>query len=43
MHSHMYEMYDLYDLCDLAHGGGWEPFSLHDLPHVSWVGSVVYR
>ena len=22
---------------------GWEPYNLHDLGHVSWVGSVLYR
>ena len=24
-------IHDLYDLYDLAHVGGWEPYSLHDL------------
>ena len=24
-------------------GGGWKPYNLHDLAHVSWVGSVLYR
>ena len=36
-------MYDLYDLYDLAHVVGWEPYNLHDLGHVSWVGSVLNR
>ena len=37
-------LYDLYDLYDLAHVAGWdEPYNLHDLGHVSWVGSVLYR
>ncbi|CAM9942637.1 unnamed protein product, partial [Laminaria digitata] len=27
----------------LAHVAGWEPYNLHDLTHVSWVGSVLYR
>ena len=31
------------DLYDLAHVTGWDPYSLHDLGHVSWVGSVLYR
>ena len=31
---------DLYDLYDPAHVGGWEPHSLHDLAHFSWVGPV---
>ena len=22
---------------------GWKPYDLHDLVHVSWVGSVLYR
>ena len=30
------------DLHDLAHGSEWEPYSLHDLAHVSWVVSVLY-
>ena len=45
---------DLYDLFllddldrlvyDLAHVAFvWEPYNLHDLAHVSWVGSVLYR
>ena len=37
------DLYDLYDLYDLAHVAGWEPYNLHDLGHVSWVGSVLYR
>ena len=28
---------------DLAHVAGWDPYSLHDLAHVSWVGSVLHR
>ena len=28
-------------LYDLAHVSGWEPYSLHDLGHVSRVGSVL--
>ena len=28
---------------DLAHAAGWEPYILHDLTHVSWVRSVLYR
>ena len=39
----LYNLYDLYDLYDLAHVSGWEPQKLHDLGHVSWVGSVLYR
>ena len=30
-------------LYDLVHVAGWEPCILHDLAHVSWVGSVLYR
>ena len=26
---------------DLAHGSGWEPYDLHDLVCVSWVGCVL--
>ena len=49
----MYDLYDLYDLhlpgradlfpvlYDLAHVAGWEPYSLHELANVSWVGSVL--
>ena len=37
------DVYDLYDLYDLAHAAGWEPYSLHYLARVSWVGSVLYR
>ena len=33
----------IHDLYDLAHVAGWEPFNLHDLAHVSWVGSVSHR
>ena len=29
-------------LYDLAHVAGWEPYNLHDLGRVSWVGSVPY-
>ena len=29
------------DLYDPAHIAGWEPYKLHDLGHVSWVGSVL--
>ena len=29
------------DLSDLPRVPGWEPCSLHDLRHVSWVGSVL--
>ena len=32
---------DLYDLYDPAHVAGWEPYTLHDLAHVSLVGSVL--
>ena len=28
---------------DLAHVAGWEPYDAHNLGHVSWVGSVLYR
>ena len=28
-------------LCDLAHVAAWEPHNMHDLAHVSWVGSVL--
>ena len=31
------------DLQHLAHVAGWEPYNLHDLARVSWVGSVPYR
>ena len=34
-------MYDVYDLYDLANVAGWEPCNLHDLGHLSWVGSVL--
>lgn len=27
----------------VARFGGWEPYNLHDLAHVSWVESVLYR
>ena len=37
------DLYDLYDLYDLAHVAGWEPYNLHDLGHVSWVGIVLHR
>ena len=37
---HIPDLYDLYDLYDPAHVGGWEPHSLHDLTHFSWVGPV---
>ena len=30
------------DLYGLAHVIGWEPYDLHDLMHVSWVGSVLF-
>ena len=33
---------DLYDLYDLARVAGWEPYDLHDLGHVSLVGSALY-
>ena len=36
-------LYDLYDLYDLAHIAGWYWYNLHDVAHVSWVGSVLYR
>ena len=39
----MYDLYDQYDLYDLAQLAGWEPYIVHDLEHVSWVGSVLYR
>ena len=40
----LYYLYDLYDLYDIAHVAGWDPYSLlHDLAHISWVGSVLYR
>ena len=39
----LYDMYELYDLYDLAHVAGWKPYNLHDLGHISWVGSVLYR
>ena len=29
------------DKYDLAHETGWEPYSLHDIGHVSWFGSVL--
>ena len=32
------DLYDLYDLYDLAHVAAWEPYNLHDLARVSWVG-----
>ena len=36
------DLCDLYDLYDLAHVSGWESYNnLHDLGHVSWVGSVL--
>ena len=35
--------YDLYDLYDLAHVAGWGAYNLHELGHVSWVRSVMYR
>ena len=35
------DLYDLYDLYDLAHVAGWEPYNLHCLGRVSWVGSVL--
>ena len=31
------------DLYHLAHAAGWEPYNLHDLGQVSWVGSVLDR
>ena len=34
---------DQYDLYDVAHVVGWELYNLHDLGHVSWVGSALYR
>ena len=37
------DLYDLYDLYDLAHVAGWEPYNLHDLPHIFWVASVLCR
>ena len=36
-------MYDLYDLYRLAHVAGCQPYYLHHLGHVSWVGSVLHR
>ena len=27
----------------IAHVSGWQPYNLHDLGHISWVGSVLYR
>ena len=32
---------DIPDLYSLAHVEGWEPNTLHDLGHTSWVGSAV--
>ena len=37
------DLYDLYDLYDLAHVAGLEPYNLHDLAQVSWVGYVLHR
>ena len=31
------------DLYSLVHVGGWEPHNMHDLTHVSWVRSALYR
>ena len=31
------------DLYDLAHVSPWEPYNLHDLGKVFWIGSVPYR
>ena len=36
----LYDMYDVYDLYDLAYVAGWEPYDVHGLAHVSWVGHV---
>ena len=50
----LYDLFQLHDLdlpgkadrlsilCDLAHVAGWEPYNLHDLARVSWVGLVHY-
>ena len=38
----MHDLHDLYDLYELAHVAGWEPYNLHDLANISWVGSVLY-
>ena len=38
----MLDLYDLYDLYDLPHVAGWEPYNLHDLGHVSCIGSVLH-
>ena len=27
----------------LDHVARWEPYSVHDLAHVSWIGSVMFR
>ena len=35
---YLYDLYDLYDLS--AAVAGCEPYDLHDLAHVSWVGSI---
>ena len=32
-----------HDLYDPARVAGWERYNLHDLGHVSWGGSVLYR
>ena len=32
-----------YDMYDLAHAAGCEPYSLHGLARVSWVGSAPWR
>ena len=39
----LYDLHDLYDLLPKAHVAGWEPYNLHDLGRVCWVGSVQYR
>ena len=33
----------MHDVYDLAHVAGWEPYNLHDLGHVSWVGRGRHR
>ncbi|CAN0557913.1 unnamed protein product [Laminaria digitata] len=37
------QIYLFTDLYDLAHVARWGVYNLHDLGHVSWVGSVRYR
>ena len=37
------DLYNLFDLYDLVRVSAWEPYILHDLGRVRWVGSVLHR